>query len=61
MSVCDDFLMKYRSGKCVSSTFLASRGTDTSMNALDAEVNSRLWQCPRTREEKNESSDAAFS
>lgn len=27
--------MKYGSGKCVSSTFLASRGTDTSMNGLE--------------------------
>lgn len=46
------FLRKYRSGKCVSSTFLASRGTGTSMNALDVEVNSRLWQCPQTRKEE---------
>lgn len=40
--------LKYGSGKCVSSTFLASRGTSTSMNALDVEVNSRLWHGPQT-------------
>lgn len=43
---------KYGSGKCVSSTFIASQGTGTSMNALDIEANSRLWQCPQTREKK---------
>lgn len=44
--------MRYGSGKCVSGTFCASLGTATCINALDVEVNSRLWLCPQTREKE---------
>ena len=41
--------------------FLASLGTDTSMTALDIEVNSRQFGSVRRQEGRNGSSDASFS
>lgn len=48
MTVFKVFFYEYRSGKCVSSTFLLSRGTGTSTNALDVEVDFGLWHRPQT-------------